>query len=139
MRAARQVIRLPSRTMVIPVNGISMSESVKVPIPVETTTAACTAVEPIRRGLLERRDQISEKYRRIQQLGRDTLASRRELERAVGSLDIDTAQVAREAQRIDCGITIEPETSRPCAGLPQGQSFRPPGIDPIFEFLRPYR
>src|SRR5688572_20233298 len=90
-RIGRQVIGLPSRTLVIPATGVTLAESMKLPVPVETTTSSCTIAEPARRAFMEQRDQLAAKYQKIQQLGRDTLANRRELERAVTMRDVGTA------------------------------------------------
>ena len=108
MRMGSQVVRLPSRTLLIPATGVTLPESLTLPVPVETTTSACTSVEPMRRAFLDQRDQLAAKYQKIQQLGRDTLANRRELERAVTMRDVGTAllRVSLAVDALKLGLSV---------------------------------
>ena len=91
LRVGSQVVRLPSRTLVIPPTGLTLAESVKLPVALDTTTRSCTAAEPIRQVFLEQRDQLAAKYQKIQRLTRETIESRHELQRSVTMRDVDTA------------------------------------------------
>lgn len=76
--------RVPARTVTVPPDGLMLQESILLVVPVETSTAACDRIEPTRRALLDKRDQLAASRRMAASFADDTLARQRELERSVG-------------------------------------------------------
>jgi hypothetical protein len=91
VRAGDQMVTLPARTLVVPADGLTLSESVRLPNPVDSSAGSCTQAEPLRVAYVERRDQLAMKYDNIRKMAADTIASRSALERSVTMRDVGNA------------------------------------------------
>ena len=94
MMASGQPLRLPSRTLVIPTGGATLSETATLPVAVDQTMQACAQSASWRGTYEAKRNEQVRQYEKLQNMTRDTLRNRAALERSVGTHDLAIAVTA---------------------------------------------
>jgi len=106
---------LPSRSVSVPPGGINADDVIALSTPVQTTVAACARIEPTKRALLQKRDELTQQRTKVRQFARDSLHSLGKLRRVVGEQDY--AEALLHVKSALNGIQLGLAVFGPAAGI----------------------